>query len=93
MIIVRDSDDEQFEAEQWNGKCDDLQAVHKIGFELQAEEGQRTGAKPLVVYDETKDPFNPLRIPLHGWALRNLSTKELSIITDLEFQENYRRSN
>lgn len=70
-----------YAAAQWNGMADDLCMIAAIGFELQPEEGSRTGNKSLTVHDPNRVGYNPIEIYRGEWAVCDIvHGGELSVL-------------
>ena len=71
-----------FVAAQWTGRPGDLSDIRAIGFDLQAEEGQRTGNKALIVYDPTHIEYDSITIKIGEWALRYTERNQLRVLSN-----------
>lgn len=75
-------------AAQWNGTADDLGEIAAVGFDLQPEEGSRTGDKALVVHDPNHVGYEPIKIQRGAWAVRDiLHGNQLRVLTDKEMMD------
>ena len=73
---------------QWNGKAGNLGDIQRVGFDLQLEEGSRTGDKPLIVYDPKCLGHNPIMIQRGEWAVRDiLNQNQLRVLTDKKMMD------
>ena len=73
---------------QWNGKAGDLGDVQAVGYELQLEEGSRTGNKPLIVYDPSCLGHNPIKIHRGEWVVCDiLNQNQLKVLTDKKMMD------
>ena len=75
-------------AAQWNGTADDLGEIVAVGFDLQPEEGSRTGNKPLIVHDPNQVGYEPINIRRGEWAVRDIvNGGHLKVFTDGEMMD------
>jgi hypothetical protein len=88
LTLLRIVGEPLYVAAQWNGKADDLGEIRAVGFDLQPEEGQRTGNKPLIVHDPNHVGYNPIKIRRGEWAVRDiLHGDQLRVLNENEMMD------